>query len=340
MPSTASITEVRPLAVTMGEPAGIGGDIALSAWIERTEKALPPFFIIDDPRRLETLADQLGLKVPVSEIASPGEAAALFPNALPVLPLALKVPSEPGRLDARNAICVIEALNIALKAIDNGDAAGVVTNPIHKQTLYASGFQHPGHTEFLAKATNSTPAMMLSCPGLRVVPITIHVPLSKAPALITSDLIVSRGAILATALAQDFGILKPRIAVAALNPHGGESGALGREENDIIVPAIEKLREAGHDVTGPYPADTLFHAAARKTYDAVLAMYHDQALIPLKTIDFNNGVNTTLGLPLVRTSPDHGTACDIAGTGKAHPGSFIAALHQAAAIAKHRSQPA
>ncbi len=212
-----------------------------------------------------------------------------------------------------------------------------MTNPIHKKTLYAAGFEHPGHTEFLAKETNSTPVMMLSAPGLRVVPVTIHVPLQQVPGLITTDLIVSQGAILARALAQDFGIARPRVAVAALNPHGGENGALGHEEEQFIAPAVERLRSAGHDVSGPFPADTLFHEDARKRYDAVLAMYHDQALIPLKTIDFNNGVNTTLGLPIVRTSPDHGTACDIAGTGKAHPGSFIAALRQAAAISAQRA---
>ncbi|MCE7997578.1 MAG: 4-hydroxythreonine-4-phosphate dehydrogenase PdxA [Rhodobiaceae bacterium] len=328
---------VGPLAVTMGDPAGIGGDILLAAWAQREEASLPPFFAIDDPDRLSKLTKQLGLNVPIQTITSPGETSSVFSSALPVLPEALTVPASPGRLDGKNAPSVIASLKRALECTLANEAAGIVTNPIHKQTLYSEGFEHPGHTEFLAEATNSTPVMMLSCPGLRVVPATIHIPLSHVPGQLTSDLIVSRGRVLAGALECDFGLAHPRIAVAALNPHAGENGALGSEEEEIIAPAVRTLCDAGINATGPFPADTLFHAEARRGYDAVLAMYHDQALIPLKTIDFDNGVNTTLGLSIVRTSPDHGTACDIAGTGKANPGSFIAALRQASAIASHRA---
>tara|TARA_R110002110_G_scaffold76031_3_gene200560 strand:+ start:19758 stop:20780 length:1023 start_codon:yes stop_codon:yes gene_type:complete len=328
---------VGPLAVTMGDPAGIGGDILLAAWTQRREATLPPFFAIDAPERLSALADLLGLDIPIRTISSPDETKSVFPDALPVLPQPLVIPAEPGSLDGRNAPSVIASLKRALAYTLSGDAAGIVTNPVHKQTLYSEGFEHPGHTEFLAEATGGTPVMMLSCPGLRVVPVTIHIPLADVPDQLTSELIVSRGRTLAAALEHDFGLAHPRIAVAALNPHAGENGALGLEEEQIIAPAVQMLRDVGINATGPFPADTMFHAEARRGYDAVLAMYHDQALIPLKTIDFDNGVNTTLGLPIVRTSPDHGTACDIAGTGKANPNSFIAALRQASAIAAHRA---
>ena len=330
-------TSIGPLAVTMGDPAGIGGDILLAAWAQAHETALPPFFVIDDPDRLGDLANRLGLDVPIQIISSPGETISIFSSALPVLPQPLAVSAESGKLNGRNAPSVIASLKRALELTLNGEAAGIVTNPIHKQTLYAEGFEHPGHTEFLAAATGGTPVMMLSCPGLRVVPVTIHIPLADVADQLTSDLIVSRGRTLAAALERDFGLAHPRIAVAALNPHAGENGAIGSEEAQLIAPAVQMLCDTGINATGPFPADTMFHAEARRGYDAVLAMYHDQALIPLKTIDFDNGVNTTLGLPIVRTSPDHGTACDIAGTGKANPSSFIAALRQASAIAAHRA---
>ncbi len=326
-----------PLAVTMGEPAGIGGEILLAAWAQRSESDLPPFFSIDDPERLKALSDLLSLDVPIQVVSAADQASGVFAEALPVLSEPLQVPAQAGKLDGRNAPSVLGSLQRALELALSGQASGIVTNPIHKQTLYDAGFAHPGHTEFLAEATDGTPVMMLSCPGLRVVPVTIHIPLSDVPGQLTSELIVARGKTLAAALERDFGLAHPRIAVAALNPHGGENGALGSEEERIIEPAARALRDAGIDATGPFPADTLFHAEARRGYDAVLAMYHDQALIPLKTIDFDNGVNTTLGLPIVRTSPDHGTACDIAGTGKANPNSFIAALRQASAIAAHRA---
>eukprot|EP00435_Cladocopium_sp_Y103_P076808 s1_g547.t1 len=329
-------TPAAPLAVTMGDPAGIGGDILLTSWSMRNGAELPPFFAIDDPDRLKALSQLLSLDVPIQVVSSPDQAASVFADALPVLPEPLRAPAEAGKLDGRNATSVLGSLQQALELTLAGQASGIVTNPIHKQTLYDAGFEHPGHTEFLAESTGGTPVMMLSCPGLRVVPVTIHIPLADVADQLTSELILARGETLAAALERDFGLAHPRLAVAALNPHGGENGALGTEEERIIEPAVRALRDAGIDVTGPYPADTLFHAEARRGYDAVLAMYHDQALIPLKTIDFDNGVNTTLGLPIVRTSPDHGTACDIAGTGKANPNSFIAALRQASAIAAHR----
>ena len=330
-------TPAAPLAVTMGDPAGIGGDILLAAWAQRREAALPPFFAIDDPERLRALADLLNLDAPIEVVKSPDQVRSAFTDALPVLPEPLRVPTEAGKLDGRNAPSVLGSLRQALELTLAGQTSGIVTNPIHKQTLYDAGFEHPGHTEFLAEATGGTPVMMLSCPGLRVVPVTIHIPLADVSDKLTTELIVARGKTLAVALERDFGLAHPRLAVAALNPHGGENGALGSEEERLIEPAVRALRDAGVEATGPFPADTLFHAEARRGYDAVLAMYHDQALIPLKTIDFDNGVNTTLGLPIVRTSPDHGTACDIAGTGKANPNSFIAALRQASAIAAHRA---
>ncbi|MEQ9519951.1 MAG: 4-hydroxythreonine-4-phosphate dehydrogenase PdxA [Parvibaculum sp.] len=328
----------RIYAVTMGDPAGIGGDIALAAWVQRTLVKLPCFFLLDDPDRLARLSKMLALDVPIVEISEPQEAPKYFEKALPVLPCNLQQSAIPGKLDARNAPAVLRSLEKAVAMAISGQVSGVVTNPIHKKTLYGAGFAHPGHTEYLAEVTGRTPVMMLSCPGLRVVPVTIHIPVSAVAVKLNRDTIVSLGQILAASLTQDFGIASPRIGVAALNPHGGEGGALGREELDIIAPAVDILRDQVIDAKGPYPADTLFHAEARTRYDAVLCMYHDQALIPLKTIDFDNGVNTTLGLPIVRTSPDHGTALDIAGTGMANPASFIAALKQADLIAKNRTR--
>lgn len=324
-------------AVTMGDPAGIGGDIALAAWAQRAAHELPCFFLIDDPARLMLLAARLALDIPIIEIANPREAAECFDEGLPVLPCRLAHASEPGTLDPRNSDAVLSSLKQAVSMAMTGQVSGLVTNPIHKKTLYGAGFTHPGHTEYLANATDATPVMMLSCPGLRVVPVTIHIPLSDVVGQLNKSMIVSLGGVLSQSLKRDFGIAAPRLAVAALNPHGGESGALGREEIDIIAPAVAALRNEGVDAQGPFPADTLFHVQARPRYDAVLCMYHDQALIPLKTIDFDNGVNTTLGLPIVRTSPDHGTALDIAGTGKASPASFIAALKQADLIARNRA---
>jgi len=328
---------MKPLALTMGEPAGIGGEIALQAWRRRAE-GVPPFLLLDDPARLARLAEALGWPVPVRPIAAPGEAAAVFPGALPVLPVPLAQPSVPGRPDAANAPAVIAAIDRAAALAQGGEAAGMVTNPINKKCLYAAGFRHPGHTEYLAAlAGGVAPVMMLACPGLRVVPVTIHLPLREVAAALTAEAIVAAGRTTAAGLRRDFGIAEPALAVAGLNPHAGENGAIGREEVTVIVPAIETLRREGVRVEGPFPADTLFHAAARRRYDAVLCMYHDQALIPLKTIDFAGGVNVTLGLPFIRTSPDHGTAFDIAGKGIADPASLIAALRMAGEMAARRA---
>ncbi len=331
----------KPLALSMGEPAGIGGEVALKAWRHRREEALSPFFVLDDPARLARLATTLGWAVPVQAIARPEEAAALFPKALPVLPMALAQPVVPGKPDPANADSVIRAITTAVSLVQEGRAAALVTNPIQKEVLYAAGFRHPGHTEFLADlAGHVTPVMMLACPGLRVVPVTVHLALRRAVTALTTEAIVTAGRITAAGLTRDFGIAKPRLAVAGLNPHAGEKGTLGREEIEIIAPAIAALRTGGIAVTGPAPADTLFHAAARRHYDAALCMYHDQALIPLKTIDFDRGVNVTLGLPFIRTSPDHGTALDIAGRGVANPASLIAALQLAGEMAARRmAQP-
>ncbi len=329
-------TSLGPLALTMGEPAGIGGELALAAW-----KAAPCcYFAIDDPARLGALAGRLGLDVPVAAIAEPAEAETVFPRALPVLTQELATAAEPGQPDPANAAAVIAAIERAVALVRTGEAAAVVTNPIQKQTLYQAGFRYPGHTEYLAALAKSAtaPVMMLVCPGLRVVPITVHLPLAEAAGALTTEAILHAGRVAAAALATDFGIAAPRLAVAGLNPHAGEGGALGREEVEIIAPAVASLCADGIAAAGPAPADTLFHEAARARYDAALCMYHDQALIPLKTIDFARGVNITLGLPFVRTSPDHGTALDIAGQGRADPRSLLAALETARDMAMARAR--
>jgi 4-hydroxythreonine-4-phosphate dehydrogenase len=327
--------------MTMGEPAGVGGEISIKAWNLRERKSVPPFFLIDDPQRIEALARRLGHNIPTANISEPAEAIDAFDTALPILRLTLPAASIPGVINSDNALAVISAIDKAVDFVISGEARALVTNPIHKSALYDAGFAHPGHTEFLAHlcqeklALQETPhpVMMLAAPDLKVVPATIHMPLSRVAGTLNEDLIVRLLTIMADALQSDFAFSNPRIAVAGLNPHAGEGGALGEEDNAIIAPAIKVARAAGLDVTGPHPADTLFHTAARETYDAVLAMYHDQALIPIKTLDFDCGVNITLGLPIIRTSPDHGTALDIAGTGKASPTSLIEALYTAQFIA-------
>jgi 4-hydroxythreonine-4-phosphate dehydrogenase len=330
-----------PLALTVGEPAGIGGEIALRAWQRRGTDAVPPFFVIDDPARLERLAASLGWRVTIARIDGPEAALAAFAGALPVMAQEFPAPVVAGRPDPANAASVIAAIATAVALATERRVAAIVTNPIQKETLYQAGFPHPGHTEFLgALAGGARAVMLLACPGLRVVPVTVHVPLAAALAALTTDAIVAVGRIAAAALARDFGIARPRLAVAGLNPHAGEHGTMGREEITTIAPAVAALRAEGIDATGPFPPDTMFHAAARQRYDAALCMYHDQALIPLKTIDFDGGVNVTLGLPFVRTSPDHGTACDIAGRGIANPASLIAALALAAAMARRRATSA
>jgi 4-hydroxythreonine-4-phosphate dehydrogenase len=327
-----------PLILTMGEPAGIGGDIALAAWRDRTRLDLPPFALIDDADRLAALAGALGWSVPLARLEAPGAAAGVFAEALPVLHRPLPVPVRPGRPDPANAGAVMGAIAEAVALTTAGQAAAVVTNPINKDVLQLGGFGFPGHTEYLADLAGdgTVPVMMLACPALRVVPVTIHIPLARVAATLSTEAIVHAGRVTARALRQDFGIAAPRLAVAALNPHAGEHGRMGDEETRVIQPAVNTLRAEGLTVSDPLPADTLFHPDARARHDAALCMYHDQALIPLKTIDFAGGVNVTLGLPFVRTSPDHGTAFDIAGRGIASPESLVAALRMAADMATRR----
>jgi 4-hydroxythreonine-4-phosphate dehydrogenase len=338
--NTQNVLNVLPTAVTMGDPAGIGGEITLKAWRDhRTQIA--PFFVIDDPERLERLAKRLGFAVPIQSINAPGETARAYPHALPVLPERLAAPSEPGRLDPANGPAVRRSIERAVALTQSGLAGAVVTNPIHKLGLSKSGFEYPGHTEFLAALAriDSEPVMMLSSPDvLSVVAITRHVSVRKALDLLTADLIVETALITDTALKQDFGLAKPRLAFAGLNPHAGEGGMMGAEEIDIIEPALEQLRAAGIQVSGPHPSDTLFNPHARAGYDAALCMYHDQALIPIKTIAFDSAVNVTLGLPFIRTSPDHGTALDIAGRGSADESSLVAALAMAGRMVRNRAR--
>jgi 4-hydroxythreonine-4-phosphate dehydrogenase len=326
-----------PLALTLGEPAGIGPDLTLGLWRRRVELNLPAFYIIADPEFLKTRARALGLDVALS-VVTPAEASSAFVRALPVVPLDLAVTAVPGKPDASSAPAAIASIRRAVADVMAGRAAAVVTNPVAKNVLYRSGFAEPGHTEFLgrlaAEATGKPvrPVMMLWSSELAVVPVTIHLPLKDVVAALTSDLIVQTGRIVAHDLRERFGVARPRIAVAGLNPHAGEAGAMGEEDDSIVAPAVARLKAEGIDVLGPLPADTMFHDKARASYDIAMCMYHDQALIPIKTLAFDHAVNVTLGLPFVRTSPDHGTAFDIAGTGKADPSSLIAALTLAARL--------
>jgi 4-hydroxythreonine-4-phosphate dehydrogenase len=324
---------LAPLAVTMGEPAGIGGEITLAAW-RRLAGRGPVFLALDDPERLRALGG-----APIREIAHPTEAVAVFPQALPVLPLGRRVAAELGRPGPAHAAAVIASITQAVTLTRAGATAAVVTNPIHKATLYAAGFGFPGHTEFLAElAGGARPVMLLAGPSLRVVPLTVHIALAEVPRRLDRTTIVEQARIVDRSLRSDFGIAAPRLAAAALNPHAGEGGAMGDEEERVIVPALRQLREEGIDITGPLPADTMFHERARAGYDAALCMYHDQALVPIKTLYFDEAVNVTLGLPFVRTSPDHGTALGIAGQGVARPDSLIAAIELAAAMARRRRE--
>jgi 4-hydroxythreonine-4-phosphate dehydrogenase len=318
--------ETLPVALTMGEPAGVSGEIVLKAWM-RLRTSSQPFVALDDAQHLTALAQRLGLDVPIAVVASPAEAVARFRSAIPVIPVTLHSPAIPGEIDVCNAPAVISSIEQACALVRAGLASAIVTNPIQKSALAAAGFRYPGHTEFLgAIAGVSRPVMMLVGPDLRVVPLTIHVPHADVSRLLTRDLIVDTARIVYRALREQFGIAQPRLALAGLNPHAGEGGTIGREEINVMAPAVEVLRSGGIDIVGPLSADTLFHAAARRMYDAALCPTHDQALIPLKTLAFDDGVNVTLGLPFVRTSPDHGTALDIAGKGVARPDSLIAAI--------------
>lgn len=331
------MSNVLPLALTMGEPAGVGGDITLKSWLRRGE-GLPVFFTIDDPARLIALAHKLGLDVPIRPITCPSEALDSFDDVLPVLSAPLPATNTPGTPNPENAAAVIQSIERAVALTQSGQAGAVVTNPIAKDALYDAGFKFPGHTEFLAHLGGDVhPVMMLACDKLRVVLATVHVSILEAAKQLNTDTICEVARITNAALKRDFSIAKPTIAVAGLNPHAGEGGAMGREEIDIIQPAMERLKAEGIHVVGPLPPDTMFTSKARPTYDAALCMYHDQGLIPLKTLDFERGVNVTLGLAFVRTSPDHGTAFDIAGTGKASEESLMAALRMAATMADART---
>lgn len=326
--------DMKPLVVTMGEPAGIGGELMLKAWLARKEQNLSPFFVIDDPARLQSIDS----KIPLQIISNPEQAVGIFNKALPVLPLSLPAAVMPGMLNSKNGQTVLESIRMAVDLCMRGQTAGMITNPIHKAALYDIGFKHPGHTEFIADLCGraEVPVMMLVTKDLRVVPLTVHIPLSQVPSQISQQLICNKARIITQALKKDFGIISPRIAVAGLNPHAGEDGKIGQEDRDIIAPAVEILKAEGLMITGPHPADTLFHAEARAKYDVAIGMYHDQALIPLKTLDFHGGVNITLGLSVIRTSPDHGTALDIAGRGIANANSLINAVKMVATIAENR----
>jgi 4-hydroxythreonine-4-phosphate dehydrogenase len=330
----------KPLALTSGEPAGIGPDITIKAWLRRNELKLPPFYVLGDRDFLSHRASALGLDVKFADIG-PEDAIAAFADALPVVATGHPATAGPGQPDSTSADAAMASIRQAVADVAAGRASAVVTNPISKSVLYRAGFRHPGHTEFLAELAASNghvpqPVMLLWSPTLAVVPVTIHLALREAITRLSSDLIVSTARIVVADLKARFGLAHPRLAVSGLNPHAGEDGSLGTEELTIVTPAIDILRGEGIDVRGPLPADTMFHDAARKTYDCAICMYHDQALIPVKTLAFEDAVNVTLGLPFIRTSPDHGTAFDIAGTGKANPSSLIAALRLAARMAVAR----
>ena len=327
----------KPLALTSGEPAGIGPDITLKAWLRRKELKLPAFYLLGDREFLARRASSLRLKVELAEVRAE-DALATFADALPVVATGHAATAQPGQPDPSSADAAIASIRQAVGDVVSGRASAVVTNPIAKSVLYRAGFRHPGHTEYLAELAATTghtpqPVMMLWSPALAVVPVTIHLSLREAIARLSSALIVSTARIVVADLKARFGLANPRLAVAGLNPHAGEHGSLGTEDLTIVTPAVEILRGEGIEITGPLPADTMFHEAARKSYDCAICMYHDQALIPIKTIAFDDAVNVTLGLPFIRTSPDHGTAFDIAGTGKANPSSLIAALRLAARMA-------
>ncbi|MEJ6781529.1 4-hydroxythreonine-4-phosphate dehydrogenase PdxA [Aminobacter sp. Piv2-1] len=327
-----------PLALTVGDPSGIGPEIAVAAWRLRNDVDVPAFYLLADPALVAARAARLGLALKIAE-TDPAGAAGHFASTLPVVPLAAKLIDAPGQPDSRNATGIVEAIDRAVADTFEGRAAAVVTCPIAKKPLYDAGFRFPGHTEYLAHLAaqklgrNVTPVMMLAGPELRAVPVTIHIALSEVPKALTRDAIVETARITARDLRQRFGIAYPRIAVSGLNPHAGEGGAMGREDEDVIRPAIAALKAEGIGAFGPLPADTMFHARARAGYDAAICMYHDQALIPAKALAFDETVNVTLGLPFIRTSPDHGTAFDIAGKGVARPDSLIAALKLARRLA-------
>ena len=320
-----------PLAVSLGDPAGIGPEVIAKSWEARSAESLPRFFAVGDMAAIQAVWNG-----PVAAVADPNEAAGCFDEALPVITVA-SFGADPGTPDLVGARTALDSLELAVGLARSGAASGVVTGPVSKAQLYAVGFAHPGQTEFVAErcgVAGDLVAMMLAGPTLRVIPVTTHIPLAEVPEALTVERIVSKGRAAIRGLQRQFGIDQPRIAVAGLNPHAGEEGALGREEIEIIAPAIERLRDEGANVAGPYPPDIMFNDRHRRDYDAALCMYHDQGLIPLKTLHFDEGINVTLGLPIVRTSPDHGTAFDIAGKNLANPGAMIAAIRTAGECAR------
>lgn len=332
---------MRPIALTMGEPGGVGPELTLKAWL-KLRGAGAPFVFVGCAALLETTARRMGINTPVQAMNTVSEAAAVFPAALPVLDMPLALPVTPGVASPGHTPSVIAAIERAVALAQSGAASAVVTNPIHKNAMHQAGFDHPGHTEFLQELAGPPyrAVMMLASAELRVVPVTIHQSLRSAINDLTSDMIVETAMATAAGLRSDFGIDSPRLAIAGLNPHAGENGDMGDEEFTIVGPAVDQLRLRGLNVHGPLSPDTMFTARARSRYDAAVCMYHDQALIPLKTLDMDGGVNVTLGLPFVRTSPDHGTALDIAGKGIADAGSLLAALEMASEIAAHRGRGA
>lgn len=333
---------MKPLAVSLGDPAGVGPELIAEAWARRKEFGLPPFFVVGGFNLLTDAAASRGVSICVGMIQEPRDAAWMFEEALPVIGFE-QATFRPGQPDSAGARLAFSSLKDAARMVIEEHASGLVTAPIAKSRLADVGFRHPGQTEFVAECSgvaNDDAVMMLAGPNLRTVPLTIHVALVEVPGLISRELIVRKARVVNAALKRDFGIASPRLAIAALNPHAGEDGRMGNEDQAIIAPAIAALHAEGINATGPHPADALFAPHQRGTYDAALCMYHDQALIPIKALDFDEGVNATLGLPIVRTSPDHGTAFSIAGKGIAHPGAMIAAIRLAGEIAARRAKAA
>lgn len=329
------------LALTCGDPSGIGPEIAVAAWLAGRAGDVPPFYLLADPKLISARADSIGLHAPI-ETVTPEAAAAAFAQSLPIVPLAAPMIDTAGVPSSENAAGIIEAIERGFDDVVSGRAAALVTNPISKKPLYDAGFEHPGHTEFLgalcARAgLAARPVMMLAGPSLRAVPVTIHIALTQVPKSLTTEAIVEVCTIIDDDMKTRFGLARPRLAVAGLNPHAGEGGSMGREDIEIVAPAVAALQARGIDAWGPLPADTMFHARAREGYDVAVCMYHDQALIPAKTLAFDETVNVTLGLPIIRTSPDHGTAFDIAGEGIARPDSLIAALKLARSMADRQT---
>lgn len=337
-PQSRIIHNDKPISISMGEPAGIGAECLFKSWMARDAQSLPPFFLVGDVDFTAAQAKAMRLPVPIQAISHPSEANAVFAKALPIYNLKLNTEVKSGQADPANASVVLDSIKIATQFVLDDAASAIVTLPIHKSTLYQSGFNFAGHTEYLTSLCNTTKStvMMLEIEGLRVALSTIHLSLKDAIGKITTSLIVNQALTVERAMRHMFDIPKPRLAIAALNPHAGEHGAMGLEEIEIIDPAVEQLRERGISVTGPHPADTMFHAKARAQYDCAICLYHDQGLIPIKTLDFHGGVNITLGLPIVRTSPDHGTAFDIAGKGFADPTSLMASIKRARQLAAAR----